>query len=291
MWGRYYNFTSCIKLSNLDTLEKEITSLIEEQFRASKLTPLPSSALLTQKSKVKNSSNQSSGFWGVGLFEGNDGWAIVKTHPWDLLCYPIKIENRHLPLLSALAVKLKCNGFHLDVYEDLFGILLEANSAGKVYISGVFDSNNPNENFYDNPIHSPDLIKQFSLLKVSSSLQLAMKANENPEIAQKKAQHARLESKKDRDIELFLELEDEAMQGYTERIDRALQKEMIESNYWYIHRLFDHDNLEFLTKESTSKNIRLFCFQSPLNFKLPQACKLSRNQWLEIYGIELPLSS
>ncbi len=291
MWGHYNNFTTCIKFSNLDTLEKEITHLIKKKFGANKVTPLPSSALLTQKPKVKISSNQSSDFWGVGLFEGNDGWTIIKTNPRDLLCYPIKIENHNLPVLSALAVKLKCDGFHLDVFEDLFGILLEANSAGKVYISGVFDSNNPNENFYENPINVPDLIKQFSLLKVSSSLQLAMKANENPEIAQKKAQYARLKYKKERDIKLLLELEDEVMQGHTERIDRALQKEIIEPNYWYIRRLFDNDNLEFLTQESTDKNTRLFCFQSPPNFKLPQPCKLSRNQWLEIYGIEPPLDS
>ena len=286
MWNHYYNYTTCIESNNLNTLKKEITCLVEEKLGGNRIAKLPLSTLYLQEQE-QDTLNQSSEFWFVELFEGTNGWTVVKTYPYNLLCFQIEERGSFTPLLSALTVKLQCNAFHIDVYDSIFGILLETNSAGRVYVSGTFNAEFSGDSFYKQPINSPELIEQFSLLDVDSALQSAIKINDNPKVSQKKAEYQQLiEEKNPADFDLILALENEVFQGHTERIDRAFKKELNNSDYWHSYNLLNR--VRSMKEELAEKKTYLFYFQSPPNFKLLQPYTLTKDQWLEIYGIEPP---
>ncbi|MBE9043426.1 hypothetical protein IQ255_03210 [Pleurocapsales cyanobacterium LEGE 10410] len=266
MSSYYSNYTTCIRNDNLDAVRQAIINLLERE-GGSLIHKLPSS-ISSSQSQIEDALKESNKFWIVELFKGINGWTVIKTYPYDLLCFPIQTKDDCIPFLSALAIELGFDAFYIGVYDSIFGILLEANSAGKFYVSGVFNAEIPNDSFYKQPINSPNLIERFFLLNVSLSLQLATQANNDLKIAQK---------------------ENEVFQGHTERIDRALAKELINSNSWYIRNLFDR--VKSLNREPVEKKPYLIYFQSPPNYKLPQPYTLTRNQWLEIYGIEPPLDT
>jgi hypothetical protein len=191
------------------------------------------------------------------------------------------------PRLSALAMQLGCDAFHLSVYEDIFGILMEVNAAGDLYVTGVFDVHFPGEQFYQQPINETKPIEQFSLLKVPELFQEAMGINENPELMRKEAEYKQLKTQKNPDKKLLKALEREINQGHTERIDLVLGAAMNASNYWYCNNLACDIYTD--PEKLSVAGARLLYFQPPINYKIPPAYQLTRKQWLDIFGIEPPL--
>lgn len=286
MWGRYWNFTTCIRSVDLRLIERGVTSLLEKAggHRLSYLPPLEGS--LDQL--VKQSSFDYSGkLWVVDLLATQEEWTIIKTYPEELLCHKVIDEERSR--LSALALQLRRDAFHISVYDHEFGILLEADADGQIHLSGVLDIDFCKQ-FYGLTINSKEFITQFSLLDVPKSFQEAMQVNNNPEILRKEVEYKELKAQKDIDRRLLQSLKDEVFQGHTERIDKALQSVMNASDYcWHSCNLAYQvyaDSDELVTNGS-----HLLYFHPPTNYKRPQPYTLTREQWLDILGVEPPHSN
>jgi hypothetical protein len=72
--------------------------------------------------------------WGVALIPGIDRWSIIKTAPLELLGGRAP-GGKRLRIGDFCAV-LKCDGFINNIYDSDESILIEADSRGKVRVSG-----------------------------------------------------------------------------------------------------------------------------------------------------------
>lgn len=283
MWSRYFNYTTCIRCDDLTVVEQAIANLLERE-GGSRLGQLPPLEGSPEQIKEDGSWKQRC-IWMVSLFSGKDGWTTIKTWPTELLCHRSNDGSR--PQLSALAMQLGCDAFHLSVYEDILGMLMEVNAAGEIHVVGAFDANFAGESFYQQPIDSTEMIEQFSLLEVPESFQAAMRVNEDPEIARKEAEYDRMDKEKNPDWQLLNELWwDVVGKGHTERIDHALAQAMGASDYWYLCPLVFYYYV--YPEELAAAGAHLLYFQPPTNYKRPPAYTLTREQWLELFGDEPP---
>ena len=279
MFNRYWNFTTCLRCDDLTAIEQAVTSLLEQEQGCRRLSQLPPLVGSLEQLQAQHPSDQSCHVWIVSLFPGNDGWTIVKTWPTELLCHPVAIEDR--PRLSALAMQLGCDAFHLGVDASLWGFLLEANTAGCIYVSGTYGPNIYSEQFYQQPIDAPDWMKQFSILEVPEQIQAAMQVNQDPKLQQRLAELERL-AEENPNLKYDFDWECEVYQGYTERIDQALATVMSSSDAWYLADLAyrAYANLEKLTVAGS----HLLCFRLPFDYKPPCAYTLTASQWNELFG-------
>jgi hypothetical protein len=238
----YWNHTTCIHCDNLNTIARQITHLLEpEDFsRLNELPPYPDP-----------DPEQIPYIWKLGcpiiiaLFPGQGGWTIVKTFPFEFLCERATGASRRR--LSALAIQLGCDAFYLGVYDRVAGMLLEADAAGRTFVSGCYEDCIPSEQFYDEQIDDMELISGFSLLEVSETLQTAMRASKESEVLKQQAEIERLQAEVERlkaenadyreAEKLLLDVGGDFFGGltaHTTRIDRAMVKAMNFCGYWYI---------------------------------------------------------
>jgi hypothetical protein len=281
----HWNYTTFIHCDNLVAIEQAISSLLEQE-GGYRLNQLPFTKKALQKMRENNSWYKSCQLcWIVSIFPGRDGWTIVKTWSDELLCHRTSDNSR--PRLSALAMALGCDAFYLGVYDGIFGMLLETNSVGEIYVVGCFEANFGGETFYQQPINLTDLIQQFSLINVPESFQAAMQINEHPQIKKKIAAYEQLRSQKNPDWGLLNKLwDDEVSIGHTERIDKALRKIIDAFGSWSYSNLAYAIYLYPDMLKAAKAN--LLYFQPPKNYKVPSAYTLTREQWLDIFGIEPP---
>jgi hypothetical protein len=148
MFPHYYNYTTCIHCDDLAAIEQAIFSLLERE-GGCRLNQLPLTRESLKQIRANNSWYESCKFWLVAIFPGKDGWTIIKTWSYELLCHQTADNSR--PRLSALAMELGCDAFHLSVYDSIFGMLLEANAIGEIYVVGCFDVHFGGETFYQQP--------------------------------------------------------------------------------------------------------------------------------------------
>lgn len=227
----------------------------------------------------------------IALFPGRGGWTIIKTFPFEFLCQ--RAEGASRPRLSALAMELGCDAFYLGVYDCVVGILLEADPAGRIFVSGSFGPDIPSKQFFDEQIDDTELISRFSLLQVSEPLQAAMQANEDPELVRKQAEvdkiyrrlHEEVIDEREREL-LFLDLPaddetDEFNWGYTQRIDGALAKAIEKSKCWYWNTLIY--DIYSPSKKLVDREAKLVYFQPPANYKPRQRYVLTQAQ-LDLIG-------
>lgn len=272
MSSYYSNYTTCIRNDNLVAVRQAVINLFEKE-GGSRIDKLPSSAdeINTQKP------------WIVGIFPALQGWTIIKTWSAELLCSRT-IDDSRLRL-SALAMKLKCDAFYLSVYGGTYGnsgILLEASATGEIYIAGSCNPDVTIRSFYEQPINEPDSIDKFSLLNVPESFQAAMQINQHPEIVRKRKEFQQLREAKNPNWKLLNKLRDEAMKGYTERIDETLSAIIDGSGIWAYPNLA-YAIYEYSEELSAAKGDLIY-FQPPDNYEIPAAYTLTPEQWLEIYG-------
>ncbi|MDF5722763.1 MAG: hypothetical protein PUP91_20255 [Rhizonema sp. PD37] len=234
MFFRYSNFTSCIRSGNLAAIEQGITRLLEQEAGCHRLTELPQLMIDVEQLRRRPPCLPSN-LWLFGLFGGTNGWTIVKSWPYELLCQRATGVSR--PWLSALAIQLRCDAFHLRASRSFDGVLLEADATGRTFISGCIGSKEAPEcyQFYEEQIYRPLEIAQFSLLEVPHEMQAALRVNENPEVQRIEAEIKKLKGDEE---DLPSELMDELGKTYIQRIDQALAAVMAGShNYWNLYNL------------------------------------------------------
>ncbi len=265
MFDRYWNFTTCIRSDNFAAITQAVTDLLEQEESCRRLTQLPQLTIEPEQLCILPGRERPC-LWVVGLFAGTGGWTIVKTWPGALFC--MRAEGASRPRLSDIAMQLGCDAFHFYVARDICGVLLEANATGHIFISGQSDyegveSYDEISQFYGEQIDEPDdLISQFFLLEVPQSMQAAMRANEDPEIARKEAKYKRIRAENP-DSELLFELMDEVDKGHAERIDIALVKVMDNSkSCWYLNDLLYHVYAK--PQQLEAKKAQLLYFQPPM---------------------------
>lgn len=280
MFNRYWNFTTCIRSNNIDVIKQEITHLLEQE-GCRCLTQLPQHEGSLEQIQAVHPWEQSCNPWIISLFAGKSGWTIVKTSPSELLCQ--RTEGAICPRLSVLVMQLGCDAFHLGVYWAQVGILLEADTAGRIFISGTFGPDRPTEQFYEERINLPGLLKQFSLLKVPEPMEAAMRVNQDPELQRRRDEVDKL-LVENADSNLLPAQMDEFFQGYTERIDQALAKVIDNSKSWYwpdlIYDIYAHP------EQLAATEAHLLYFQPPTTYKLGKAYTLSPFQLEAILGTE-----
>lgn len=279
MFNRYWNFTTWIRSNNINAIKQEITHLLEQEEGCRRLTQLPQPEGSLEQIRAVHPWEQSCNPWIISLFAAKSGWTIVKTSPSELLCQRAKDDSR--PRLSALALQLGCDTFHLGVYWSQVGILLEADATGRTFISGTFGPDIPTQQFYEEQINLPGLLKQFSLLKVPEPMEAAMRVNQAPELQRKKAEVDKLLSE-NADSALLPDPMDEVFEGYTERIDRALAEVIDNSESWYwpdlTYYIYAHP------EQLAAAEARLLYFQPPTTYKPGKAYTLSPSDLEAILG-------
>jgi hypothetical protein len=165
---RYFNYTSCIKAKNLDAIAAAITNLIIQEQNFEPILRLPKLTFdPKQLAKIKMKDRPK--LCVVGLFCGEEDWTIIKTYPKELLCK--RNTNSDCPRLSELAMNLGCDSFHYRAVRDLDGILMAADSSGRIFVSG----SNDHEGVYD--IDEQD---KFYQEQINESMKTAMLVNEDP---------------------------------------------------------------------------------------------------------------
>ena len=288
----YWNDTICIHCDNPNTIAQQLTHLLEPEgfCRLNELPPYPDP-----------DPEQIPYIWKLGcpliitLFPGQGGWTIIKTFPFEFLCQ--RTEGASRPRLSALAMELGCDAFHLGVYDRVAGILLEADAAGRTFVSGCFEDCIPSDRFYDEQIDDMELISGFSLLKVPETLQAAMRASEESEVSKKQAEIERLQAEVERlktenaDYQeaekLLLDVGGDYFGGLTAHttwIDRAMVKAMEIFRCWYSNSLIE--DIYTNPQKLAAKEAKLLYFQPPTSYQPRQRYVLTEDRFNEIYGIE-----
>lgn len=265
MYFKSWNYTTCIRSDNLAAIEQATTDILEQEEGCRRL-PRP----FQRTSNIERISIHPEGtvrdLWIVGLFSGSDGWTIIKTWPYELLCQRARGINH--PRLSELSIQLNCDAFHFRVSIGV-NVLLEVDANGCIFISGWPGSEGPARfnKFYDEPmLQLEEFPPRFFLLQVSEPMQAAMRVNEDPEWLRKEAEVKKMIEEKV-DFEQFPDWFDwdEFSKSYLHRIGDALAKVVGgSSNYWYLNNLAYRIYND--PKEFEIDGVRLLYFQPPITY-------------------------
>mgnify|MGYP003460473633 CR=1 FL=1 len=99
-------------------------------------------------------------------------------------CMCRRAKNSNFPRLSELTKQLGCNGFYLRSY-DYYGILMEANANGEIFISGEIEgSEEDKKHFYEQQVDRRGKQK-FYLLQMQEEINEAMKPPSSEEYQEK----------------------------------------------------------------------------------------------------------
>lgn len=262
MLFRYWNKTICIDYEDIDSLERRIIQLLQEEEGYYHIHQLPKLNYDAKQLRVKPWKKLPN-LWIIALFKSQSKWTVIKTFPSDLFCRPASGFN-HLRL-STLTKRLNCKSFYLDVHHDNPEFLLESNSTGDTFLSGCPGAESSDDiQLYGKQVDLSGLIHKFSLIKVSNLFQTAMKINEDPQVKRQKVEADKLMKKIEPWQYEEFDLIKEACRGHTERIDRKLAEIICDSNpFWYIKNLA-YDT--YINKQKlVADNIRLLYFHSPEN--------------------------
>lgn len=135
MTREYYNYVDCINNENLSLIETSLIEILyEEGFKQIEIFP---KHILIDENLYYSRRR----YWRlikevlvISLFPGASGWTIIKTIPKEFLCR--RSSNNLRPRLSKLAILINCQAFHWSIYQSNFGVLLEANKEGNIFVSG-----------------------------------------------------------------------------------------------------------------------------------------------------------
>jgi hypothetical protein len=72
--------------------------------------------------------------WAAAVLPGRDGWSVLKTAPFELLCERSPVHD--VPRLSWLAVTLGCEVFQHNLYDSSGETMVEAAADGSFFVSG-----------------------------------------------------------------------------------------------------------------------------------------------------------
>ncbi len=239
MAREYWNYVDCINSTSLSLIEDSLVKMLSKE-GFNKLNSLPEelSINITTTYSPKQYLESIKKYFQlikkvlvIALFPGASGWTVVKTIPKEFLCR--RSNNSPKPRLSELAVKLDCQAFHWSVYHDTFGILLEANQQGDIFVSGSHSAYNKLDRrlYYQETINY-DEEWQFRLLDIPESIKEAIKPETKEELERSIARLQELQALSDRGVNTFRELMELNFDSGT-TADTALRRSIGNSSpYW-----------------------------------------------------------
>lgn len=174
----YWENTTYLRCEDLPRIESElIRSLAGEGFDP---VSKPEWHKAQSAEPVQDDSGETDFFWAVALIPGRDGWTIVKTEPLELLGG--RAPGGARLRIADLCAALKCDGFINNTYDTIECILVEADSRGRVRVSGEaqdyfrFDDE---DQFEMLPYNGEPFVEEgdgFGLIEVSREIQEAFHA-------------------------------------------------------------------------------------------------------------------
>ncbi len=207
MAREYWNYVDCINNENLSLIETSLSEiLIKEDFR--RISNLPDD-LLTEEI---NFYSREEIYWQlirevllIGLFSGASDWTFIKTQPKEFLCR--RGKNDLKPRLSKLATQIKSRAFHWSVYQDNYGILLEVDEKGNVFVSGSHYLSDESEKnlFYQETINYNQEWK-FHLLNMPEEIREAIKPETRKELEKKSIRLNELYTLNNQGVDTFEEI-------------------------------------------------------------------------------------
>ncbi|MGB5634122.1 MAG: hypothetical protein WBM44_23955 [Waterburya sp.] len=232
MAREYWNYVGCINNSNLSLIEDSLVKILSQQ-GFNKLNSLPEYLLtnITTTYSPKQYLQLIKKVLIIVLFPGASEWTVIKTIPKEFLCR--RSNNSSKPRLSELTVQSNCQAFHWSVYHGTFGVLLEANKQGDIFLSGSHSAYNKLDRrlYYQERINY-DEEWQFCLLDIPENIKEAIKPKTREELERAAIKLQELQALSDRGIDTFKEqMELNFNSGTT--ADLALRRSIGNSSpYW-----------------------------------------------------------
>lgn len=164
----------------------------------------------------------------------------MKTQPDEFICR--RPRNIIKPRLSILGTEINCKAFHWGVYSNSFGILLEVDEKGAVFVSGCHDLTNEREKdfFYQEEINCSNYWK-FHLIDMPPRIIKAMKPTSEEEWEKKEARLDELLVLREQGLgsyDSFSE-EQELLRSDGIKTNTALREYIgNSSSYWNIGRMY-----------------------------------------------------
>lgn len=260
----YWNYTSCINSGEQLLIEASLVNILKEE-GFTHIDKLPSNISIDEL-KINSSKllrQFSKQLWIVGLFPGTSDWTFVKTQPQEFMCR--RAKNSIKPRLSKLATKIGCEAFHWGVYSSSFGILLEVDQKGGVFVSGCHDLTNEQEKgfFYQEKIDYSETWK-FHLIDMPFHIIKAIELTSEEEWEKKEARLDELLALREQGLGSFdsFSEEEELLISDGIKTNTAFRQYIGNSSpYWDIHRMYYK---AYLKKEKIQADGgKLLYFQPP----------------------------
>lgn len=262
MFKDYYNHIGCINHKDLSLIETYLIEILgEEGFqRVSHLTDDLSTEEIRYSYDLLSKLIRE--FLIIGLFPGNSGWTFIKTLPREFLCR--RGNNVIQPRLSLLASEMKYKAFHWSVYRESFGILLEANEQGQIFVSGIYPSEYELEKnfFYQEKINYNSVWK-FHLIEMPEDVEEAIIPDTEEEWKVKEAKLNELEKLFEQGVNTQL-AEADLLRGSATIADQVLWRYIGNSSQYWKGNFY----LEYSKKEEIEANGgRLLYFKTPEHYQ------------------------
>lgn len=258
MFKDYYNYVECINHTNLSLIETSLIEILKKEGfkRVSNLT----NDLFTEEIKYSYDllSKLIREYLVIGLFPGRSGWTFIKTLPREFFCR--RSNNITQPRLSTLTTKINGKAFHWSVYRESFGILLEANEQGQIYVSGSYPKEHESEKnlFYQEKINHNSVWK-FHLIEMPEDIEEAIRPDTEEEWKIKEVKLDELEKLFERGVNTQF-AEAELLRGAGAIADRVLWRYIGNSSQYWKGNFY----LGYSKKEEIEANGgRLLYFKTP----------------------------
>jgi hypothetical protein len=197
----YWEYTDCINSGNQLLIEDALTQILQKDgFKRISELPEASPDELRAESYLL-SEQLLRNFLIIGLYPGAPGWTIMKTRPHEFMCR--RGSNSLKPRLSELSVAINCKAFHWGVYCDSWGILMEVNNIGEVFVSGCHPKEEKEDGhlFYQEEINYSEAWK-FHLMDIPEDIREAIRPETEEESKERFKRLDKLEALEQRLIEL-----------------------------------------------------------------------------------------
>ncbi|AFZ37026.1 hypothetical protein Sta7437_3528 [Stanieria cyanosphaera PCC 7437] len=260
----YWNYTSCINNENQSLIEASLLNILEKE-GFTRVYELPKNFSIDELNANyrKITKQLLKQLWIIGLFPGASGWTIMKTQPNEFMCR--RPKNSTKPRLSKLGTKINCKAFHWGVYSSSFGILLEVDEKGGIFVSGCHDVTDKRERnfFYQEKINYGEAWK-FHLIDMPAHIIEAIEPTSEEEWERKEARLDELLALREQGLGTFdtFAEEEKLMTSDGIKTDQALRQYIgNSSSYWGMRRMY----YKAYTKEEQIKadGGRLLYFQPP----------------------------
>ena len=240
MFYNYWNYTDCINCDNQCLIEEALTEILEQE-GFTRIYELPKNFSINELDVNYRLTKQLlKQLWIIALFPGAFGWTIMKTQPKEFMCR--RGTSSQKPRLSELAVKIACKAFHWGVYCSNFGILLEVDEKGSVFVSGCHDLTNGQEKdlFYQEKINYGNAWK-FHLINMPDNIVKAIEPASKEEWERQEARLDELAALREQGIYTYdaFKEEEELLLGDGIKTNTALRQYIgNSSSYWDMGRMY-----------------------------------------------------